>query len=182
MPPLPSKDPDLRDLSAGEPELFDSRTGHRTGARLVRSLGVGGMSSVFLARVEGPHRGDRFPDRMAVKIVKPAVVDDLAQEGIDARALADREATVLGRLMARQPPTDVIVGFYGQGDVMIELNGRVIELPWLAIELVDGGPDGSSLAQRIARAPGGCDPVRVHRFARRIAEGVSILHAEGVIH
>ena len=192
MPPLPCKDPDLRDLATGEPELVDSRRGTRTGRRLIRSLGVGGMSSVFLARIDSPRRGDvessadlaaaRYPDRMAVKIVKPAVVDDLAQEGIDARALADREATVLGRLMARQPPTDVIVGFYGRGDVLVELNGRVIELPWLALELVDGGPDGSSLAQRIARAPGGCDPVRVHRFARRIAEGVSILHAEGVIH
>jgi len=185
MPPLPCKDPDLRDLSMGEPELVDSRTGQRTGARLARCLGVGGMSSVFLAKIDGHRRGEMggsYPDRMAVKIVKPAVVDDLAQEGIDAHALADREATVLGRLMARQPPTDVIVGFFGQGEVLIDLGGRALELPWLALELVDGGPDGSSLAQRVARAPGGCDPVRVHRFARRIAEGVSILHAEGVIH
>jgi serine/threonine protein kinase len=184
MPPLPSKDPDLRDLAVGEPELHDNRRGTLTGIRLCRSLGVGGMSSVFLARVDPARRraGNPYPDRMAVKIVKPAVVDDLAQEGIDARGLADREATVLGRLTARQPPTDVIVGFFGRGDVLVDLNGRVIELPFLALELVDGGPDGSSLAQRVARAPGGCDPVRVHRLARRVAEGVSILHAEGVIH
>ncbi len=89
---------------------------------------------------------------------------------------------VLRRLMARRPPTDAVVAFFGQGDVKVELNGRVIELPWLALELVDGGPDGTSLAQRVARAPGGCDPVRVHRLVRRIADGVSILHAEGVIH
>jgi serine/threonine protein kinase len=119
---------------------------------------------------------------MAVKIVKPAVVEDLAQEGINAHDLADREATVLGRLMARQPPTDVIVGFFGRGEAPVEVAGRAHLLPWLALELVDGGHDGSSLAQRVARAPGGCDPIRVHRFARRIAEGVSILHAEGVIH
>ncbi len=185
MTPLPCKDPELRDLFIGEPELHDSSRGVRTGARLIRSLGVGGMSSVFLARVDPQRRGaaaPRYPERMAVKIVKPGVADDLAQEGIDARKLADREATVLRRLMAHTPPTDVVVGFYGQGDVLIELNGRVMELPWLALELVDGGPDGSSLAQRVVRAPGGCDPVRVHRLVRRIAEGVSLLHAEGVIH
>src|SRR5277367_3209294 len=133
MRPLPSKDPELRDLALGEPELVDSRRGAGTGARLLRSLGVGGMSSVFLARVDLRGNGSlRFPERMAVKIVKPAVVDDLAQEGIDARKLADREATVLERLMKHQPPTDVVVAFYGQGNVLIELNGRVIELPWLA--------------------------------------------------
>jgi eukaryotic-like serine/threonine-protein kinase len=185
MTPLFSKDPELRDLCLGEPELHDSSRGVGTGARLIRSLGVGGMSSVFLARID-PHRrvdaSPRYPERMAVKIVKPAVAADLAQEGIDARKLAEREATVLRRLMAHQPPTDVVVGFFGQGDVQIELSGRLIELPWLAIELVDGGPDGSSLAQRVARAPGGCDPMRVQRLVRRIAEGVSILHAEGVIH
>ena len=185
MTPLPCKDPELRDLAIGEPELHDSSKGVGTGVRLIRSLGVGGMSSVFLARVDPQRRGDathRYPDRMAVKIVKPGVSEDLAQEGVDARNLADREATVLRRLMAHQPPTDVVVGFYGQGDVLIELNGRIIELPWLALELVDGGPDGSSLAQRVLRAPGGCDPVRVHRLVRRIAEGVSLLHTEGVIH
>src|SRR5262249_24845640 len=147
MPPLPSKDPDLRDLSVGEPELVDGRTGRRTGARLVRCLGVGGMSAVFLAKDDPSRREDGalYPQRMAVKIVKPNVVEDLAQEGIDARALADREATVLGRLTARQPPADVIVGFFGRGDVQVDLSGRTIELPWLALELVDGGPDGSSL-------------------------------------
>jgi eukaryotic-like serine/threonine-protein kinase len=186
MPPLSCKDPDLRDLAAGEPELLDGRTGRRTGARLVRCLGVGGMSTVFLGRVDARAAAegaeDRFPDRMAVKIVRPAVVEDLAQEGIDAHTLADREATVLGRLMARQPPTDVIVGFFGRGEALVDIGGRALSLPWLALELVDGGHDGSSLAQRVARAPGGLDPIRVNRFARRIAEGVSILHAEGVIH
>jgi eukaryotic-like serine/threonine-protein kinase len=185
MTPLPCKDPELRDLAAGEPELLDSRSGQSTGSRLVRLLGVGGMSSVFLAKVDLQHRtqgAPRYPERMAVKIIKPAVAVDLAQEGIDARKLAEREATVLHRLMAHRPPTDAIVAFHGQGDVLIEVNGRGIELPWLALELVDGGPDGTSLAQRVARAPGGCDPVRVHRLTRRISEGVSILHAEGVIH
>jgi hypothetical protein len=87
MPPLPSLDPELRDLAAGEPEILDSRAGERTGVRLIRSLGVGGMSSVFLARLDPSRRrhpgaeGARFPERMAVKIVKPSVVDDLAQEG-----------------------------------------------------------------------------------------------------
>src|SRR5262249_52431260 len=113
--------------------------------------------------------------------VKPAVVDDLALEGIDARGLAAREATVLGRPTARQPPTDAIVAFFGQGEGPVGPYGRPPGLPGLALDLVAGGPAGPSLAHR-ARGTGGCDPVRVHRLARRIAEGVGILHAEGVIH
>ncbi len=183
MKPLPCKDPELRDLTIGEPELHDSGRGLRTGARLLRLLGVGGMSTVFMARTTIRGEGSPlYPERMAVKIVKPSVAADLAQEGIEAKKLAEREATVLRRLMAHQPPTDAVVAVFGQGDVEIDLNGRVFELPWLALELVDGGPDGTSLAQRVARAPGGCDPVRVQRLVRRIADGVSILHAEGVIH
>jgi serine/threonine protein kinase len=184
--PLCCQDPDLRDLAAEEPELHDIGQSTGTGIRLIRFLGAGGMSSVFMAEVD-PERRARgatpgHPGRIAIKIVKPSSVDALREEGLNARTFVDREATVLGRIMARRPPTDVVLGFHGRGEVQINLNGQVHELPWLALEFVDGGPDGSTLAERIARAPGGCDPVRVHRLARRIAEGISILHEEGMVH
>jgi serine/threonine protein kinase len=182
--PLRCNDAELRDLCVGEPELHDVARG-AVGVRLVRFLGAGGMSAVMLGEVDparSPGGTAPFPRRIAVKILKPAFVADLWQEGVDARALADREAAVLGRITAREPPTDVIVGFHGRGDVLVHMNGREQELPWLALEFVDGGPDGASLGQRVARASLGCDPVRVHRLARRIAEGVAILHEEGVVH
>jgi serine/threonine protein kinase len=186
MTPLCCKDSDLRDLVADAPELHDIAKGAGTGIHLIRFLGAGGMSSVFMAEVNPERRAGStllgYPGRVAIKIVKPSSVVALSQEGINARSFVGREATVLARIMARTPPTDVVVGFHGGGEVQINLDGKVHELPWLALEYVDGGPDGSTLAERIARAPEGCDPVRVHRLARRIAEGVTILHEEGVVH
>jgi eukaryotic-like serine/threonine-protein kinase len=186
MPKLHYQDPDLRDLSVGEPALHEAVSAAPTGARLKRLLGVGGMSAVFLAELDEPQKGGALaqgcPSRLAIKITKPTVMHDLSQEGIDPRKLADREAEVLGRIRASKPTTDVIVGLFGRGDVLLQRGGDVRQVPWLALELVDGGPDGTSLTERIRRAPEGCDPVRAHRLARRIAEGVGILHEEKVVH
>jgi len=182
---LRSFDADLRDLARGAPALTDAG-GSLTGARLTQLLGVGGMSTVFLAEVEvarfskalSPH----CPGRIAVKIMKPAMVTDLAQEGILAGQLAQREAIALGRIMARVPPTEFVVGFYGAGESPVDIRGRQLKLPWLALEYVDGGPDGSSLADRVNRAPEGTDPLRALRLCRGIVEGVLALHEEGIIH
>jgi eukaryotic-like serine/threonine-protein kinase len=182
---LRSHDPDLRDLAQGEPALTDV-VGRYTGAHLMRLLGVGGMSTVFLADI-GRARfstalNDVCPGRIAVKIMKPSMVTDLAQEGISAGQLAQREALALGRIMSRMPPTEFVVGFYGASEVAVEVRGRQLSLPWLAIEYVDGGPDGSSLAERVNRAPEGMDPIRALRFCRGIVQGVSALHEVGIIH
>lgn len=185
MSMLRSSDADLRDLARGEPALTDAG-GSLTGARLMHLLGVGGMSTVFLADVEAarfsPALSTHCPGRIAVKIMKPAMVTDLAQEGILAGQLAQREAIALGRIMARVPPSEFVVGFYGAGEVPVEVRGRIVKLPWLAIEYVDGGPEGSSLADRVNRAPEGTDPIRALRLCRGIVEGVLALHEEGIIH
>lgn len=182
---LRSFDADLRDLARGEPALTDA-TGSLTGARLKQVLGVGGMSTVFLAEVEQARFSSALsplcPGRIAVKIMKPAMVTDLAQEGILAGHLAQREATALGRIMARVPPTEFVLGFYGAGETAVDVRGRQVHLPWLALEYVDGGPDGSSLADRVNRAPDGTDPIRALRLCRGIVEGVLALHEEAIIH
>ncbi|UQA62625.1 serine/threonine-protein kinase [Polyangium aurulentum] len=182
---LRSNDADLRDLARGSPELLDAN-GAPSGARILRLLGVGGMSSVFLVEVDPRRRSRSFsslcPARIALKIMKPTMVADLAQEGVFAGQLAQREAVALGRVMDRRPPTEFVVGFYGAGESPVEIRNRSVSLPWLALELVDGGPDGSSLGDRIVRAPEGCDPVRALKLCRGILEGLSALHDEGIIH
>jgi eukaryotic-like serine/threonine-protein kinase len=182
---LRSFDADLRDLARGAPALTDAG-GSLTGARLTQLLGVGGMSTVFLAEVESARFSQALsahcPGRIAVKIMKPAMVTDLAQEGILAGQLAQREATALGRIMARVPSTEFVVGFYGAGEAPVDVRGRQVKLPWLALEYVDGGPDGSSLADRVNRAPEGTDPIRALRLCRGIIEGLMALHDEGIIH
>ena len=46
---LRSNDEQLRDLAEGEPVLVDAATRQPSGIRLLRWLGSGGMSAVFLA-------------------------------------------------------------------------------------------------------------------------------------
>ncbi len=149
-------------------------------------LGVGGMSTVFLAEVDAARWSNALsphtPARIAVKIMKPAMVTDLAQEGILAGQLAQREAVALGRIMGRVPPTEFVVGFFGAGEAPVDVRGRQVKLPWLALEYVDGGPEGASLADRVNRAPDGTDPIRALRLCRGIVEGVLALHEEGIIH
>jgi hypothetical protein len=94
-----------------------------------------------------------------------------------------REVVALSRIMERQPPTDFVVGFYGSGHADVEVGSDgVMRLPWLAIEYVEGGSAGVSLADRVSRTQDGVDPVRALRLIRGIVAGVSALHAEGVIH
>ncbi len=90
----------------------------------------------------------------------------------------------LGRMMERRPPCELVIGFYGSGrSPGVEAGDRLVTLPWLAIELVEGGPDGVTLVDRVERAPGeGVDPLRARRLLQGIFEGVAALHEEGILH
>src|SRR5690242_9239493 len=118
MEPLRAQDVDLRDLARGEPALPDA-LGRPTGIRLVKWLGAGGMSAVFEARAEGA--GDAglsplVPGRLAVKLLKPVTVHKAQRLGLAAAEVFTRETTALGRIMARQTPTELVVGYYGSGE------------------------------------------------------------------
>src|SRR5262249_10868310 len=87
-PILRSNDPDLRDLAQGRPALANADAGGPSGLRLVKWLGAGGMSAVFLAErdpgVASPHLSDITPMLVAVKIVKPETEHGLAQRGMSS--------------------------------------------------------------------------------------------------
>ncbi|MEP7125632.1 MAG: protein kinase [Byssovorax sp.] len=187
-PILRSTDDELRDLAQGSPPLIDASTGKSTGARLIRCIGAGGMSTVFLAELDAGDRSDRIsqlaPARIAVKFLQPTTQQEFRRQNLDPSDVFVRETVALSRMMERQPPTEFVVGYYGCGDADVELaGGEMRRLPWLAIELVDGGMEGGTLTQRVHRAQGdGIDPVRALRLLRGIFEGVSALHAEGILH
>src|SRR6185295_11699653 len=83
----------------------------------------------------------------------------------------------------RRPPTEFVVGFYGSGHADVQIKGATRRLPWMLLELVDGGMDGVSLTQRVERSGGeGIDPVRALRLVRGMCAGVIALHGEGIIH
>src|ERR1043165_3823485 len=139
MPPLRSADPDLRDLARGGSELIDAATGKSTGILLKRFLAAGGMASVMVAELDHARRSADLsplaPRDLAIKIMKPGTVTDLASVGVDPASILAREAVALGRIMEHRPPCEFVVGFYGCGLVDVEVEeGSVVQLPWLALE------------------------------------------------
>lgn len=146
------------------------------------------MSSVFLAEhdaaVASPDLSPSTPSRVAVKFLQPSTWRQCKRANQDPAHLFHREVVALARIMARTPPTEYVVGYYGSGYADIQVGtSELMRLPWLAIEHVDGGHEGIALADRVARAqPNGIDPIRALRLIRGIAEGVSVLHAEGIVH
>ena len=184
---LTSSDGELRDLAQGRPELIDASSGRRTGARLVSCLGGGGMSTVFLGELDPAQRSvDLFeltPRRMAVKFLQASTYEQFQRMNQDPSDVFLREVVALSRMMEHQPPTEFVVNFYGSGHADVSVKGTVHRLPWLALELVEGGAEGVSLAERVERAGAdGIDPVRALRLIRGIFEGVAALHSEGIIH
>jgi eukaryotic-like serine/threonine-protein kinase len=187
MTALRTTNDQLSDLARGAPALFEAVHGRATGVTLTRFLGAGGMATVFLAELDQASRSDDLsplsPHRLAIKFMQVSTERELSKLNLDPMDFFVRETVALGRVMERKPPTEFVVGFYGSGRVDVEVpGGRVRRLPWLAIEYVDGGAAGSSLAERVARTAEGIDPIRAVHLVRGIVEGVKALHGEGIIH
>ncbi|MBM4362885.1 MAG: serine/threonine protein kinase, partial [Deltaproteobacteria bacterium] len=146
--------------------------------RLLRPLGEGGMGIAFLAERET--EAGRAP--AVLKIVRPEVV---ASAGPTASLMVKKEAIALGRLNERVPPTPFVVRLLDVGSVV--LGGlRPLELPWIAVEHVEGGVEGTTLEERVSHA------LRMTRFAfdaaraahniECLTEGLTAIHEAGVVH
>ncbi|MEP7121791.1 MAG: protein kinase [Byssovorax sp.] len=184
---LKTADDELRDMAQGGPLLVDATSEKPTGVRLIRWLGAGGMATVFLAELDPASRSTAIsplaPNRLAIKFNKLSTERQLARFDLRALDLVVKELAALGRVMARKPPTEFVVGLYGSGVADVEVAGIGVQrLPWLALEFIDGGNEGVTLSERVQRCAGGVDPVRALRFVRGILEGVKALHEVGVIH
>src|SRR6185503_21199497 len=154
---LSSRDEDLQDLAEGAPSIIDAQTGRPAGIRLVRWLGAGGMSAVFAAEREPlPERGllsELAPQRMALKIVKPTTEQYLSQVNLRSVDITRREVAALARVGALRPPTEFIIGLFGTGSVRVRaFDDPPVELPWIALELVEDKGPGATLAARIEAA------------------------------
>lgn len=184
---LSGVDSELRDLHKGLPEVIEAMSGRPTGLRLVSFVGCGGMSTVFRAELDQTVRSADLspmtPEHLAIKFLQPSTWRQFQRLNQDPTHIFLREVVALSRIMQRQPPTEFVVGFYGSGYADIDVGGAQMRLPWLALEYVEGGPQGLSLADRVIRAqPGGIDPIRALRLLRGIFSGVAALHEEGIVH
>ena len=147
--------------------------------RLKRLLAVGGTARAYYALRQGPE--GEAP--VVVKVILPNVVRD---GGDTALLVIRKEAVALGRLNERIPPSPYVVRLVDTGVLDWRMEEVPLSLPWLAVEFVDGGAEGTALDERVAysmRLSGfAFDPERAARAAYAISQGLDEIHAVGVVH
>jgi len=148
--------------------------------RTVRLLGSGGVAAAFLATRRAPE-GD---GRVVLKITLPSIAFNPAAL---ANLLIQREAVALGRLAGRIPASPYVVRMVdaGQG-AGGGPNAPALGLPWIAMEYVHGGAEGTTLAERVERCMAttgyAFDPARAAVAMRCTAMGLTAMHGVGVLH
>jgi serine/threonine protein kinase len=146
--------------------------------RLERRIGEGGMGQAFLALRHAP---DGISP-VVIKMVRPTV-ESGAQNS--AGILVTKEAVALGRLNERVPPCPFVVRLVDTGSTY--LNGpNKPATPWLAVEYVHGGVEGTTLEDRvkgsIARTGVAFDPARAAHVVKCLSAGLHAIHGVGVVH
>jgi eukaryotic-like serine/threonine-protein kinase len=131
-------------------------------------LGEGGQGWVFKANYGDPHGF-----WVVVKVLRP---DSVQTDALDR---FEREAEVLRRLASVPSPNPNIVRFYDYGCFRASARGESIELPFIALEHVDG----QTLAN-VIRAHGGFGlPIaRVRRLMRQVARALHAVHEQRIVH
>ncbi|MFO0755832.1 MAG: protein kinase [Byssovorax sp.] len=147
--------------------------------RLSFRIGEGGMSVVFYAlrvTAEG-----EVP--VVVKVLKPSCV---FKAGPTAALIIKKEAIALSRLNERVPPTPFVVRYIDTGTFPLTVGNKTIDAPWVVVEYVHGGAEGTTLSERVehsVRATGAAfDPARAALAIECLSSGLVAVHEVGVIH
>jgi eukaryotic-like serine/threonine-protein kinase len=153
----------------------------RTGVvyRVERRLGEGGTAIAYFASRFGPEG----TSPAVLKIIQPAII---AQAGERAEMIVRKEAVALGRINERVPSCSSVVRLLDVGTTEYNARGYSLRLPWLALEYVHGGPEGTTLEDRVSRAVRDTSyafpPERALRLIEQVTDGLTEIHAAGVIH
>jgi len=143
--------------------------------QLERHVGEGGMGMAYLAWREAPDG----VQPVVVKVVTHGVYGDQ----VSPELVAQKEAVALGRLNECVPACPFVVRFVDTG---ITTYFGLPPTPWIAIEYVHGGVEGTTLEDRvtysIAKTGYAFDSVRAAHALRCLASGIAEIHSVGVIH
>ncbi len=172
-------DPGRRSSDAFIGQVLPSRLKAGVSYAVERRLGQGGTATAYLCR-------RRAPDGEAPVVVKIILPQIVAESDEQALTIIKKEAVALGRLNERVPPSPNVVRLIDTGSVSLSWHSRTLELPWVALEYVHGGVEGTSLEERVnfsVRTTGyAFDPTRVARALTGIAGGLGEIHAAGIVH
>lgn len=168
---------EAEDVFLGQTIPSDVRPG--VGYRIDHLIGQGGTARAYYALRVGPDG----QQPVVLKIILPQIV---RASDKTAAMVIKKEAVALGRLNERIPRCPYVVRFIDTGVIAFSLNHQLLSLPWLAIEYVNGGLEGSALDERITyalRATGyAFDSERAARAVHALARGLEEIHAVGVVH
>jgi serine/threonine protein kinase len=141
---------------------------------LERHVGEGGMGMAYLARREAPEG----VSPVVVKVVLPKLGAEISPD-----LVAQKEAVALGRLNERVPLCPFVVRFVDTGRAPLF---SVRPTPWIAIEYVHGGVEGTTLEDRVTysihKTGFAFDPLRAGHAIRCLTAGLTAIHGVGVIH
>ena len=147
--------------------------------RVVRAVGEGAMSVAYYALRVAPE--GETP--VVIKVLRPWFV---RRSGPTAALIAKKEAVALGRLNERVPATPFVVRLLDAGTFRTRAREQALVLPWLVLEYVHGGAEGTTLTERVAhslRTTGyAFDPDRSAHAVECLASGLAAVHEVGVIH
>jgi eukaryotic-like serine/threonine-protein kinase len=168
---------EARDVFLGQ--VLESSVQPGISYRVEQKLGEGGTAVAYLAKRQGPD--GEWP--AVVKLIQPHVVKD---SGERALTIIKKEAVALGRLNERVPPTPFVVRLLDTGSLSLRSLGSALEVPWIALEYVHGGIEGTTLQERVrysVKETGfAFDPTRAARVVMALAKGMDEIHAVGVVH
>ena len=146
--------------------------------RIDRLIGAGGMSVAFVALRVAPE--GNCP--VVLKFPRPSMLG----HGSRAELTMRKEAVALGRLNERVPPTPFVVRLIETDTLRVSIGGAACKLPWLSIEYVHGGAEGTTLEKRVKgtveRTGWSFDPERAALAISCMCQGVSAAHDVGVLH
>ena len=147
--------------------------------RLGRLLGAGSMGFAYFGMRATPQ--GKTP--IVMKLLRPEYV---LQSGRTGALIVQKEVEALTRLNSRVPPTPFVVQLIDAGTVALEMGGRRFDLPWLALEYVHGGAEGTTLAERVVysveHTDYAFDRERAAHAVECMAQGIDAIHEVGVLH
>ncbi len=148
---------------------------------LKKPIGAGSTGTAYFALRESADGS--LP--VVLKVISPAVVSNNQDA---ATLMVKKEAVALGRIGERVPPTPFVVKLIEAGFIpdVQGSRGKPLRVPWIAVEYVHGGLEGTTLTQRVCHSiyhnQHAFDTERALNAIRCIGAGLTAIHEVGVVH